>query len=187
MNASWFKMLEAQALSGHIYHNPRFPPSPYYRFLRVLAANVKPRLSVELGLCGGGGSLHLALGWGSGTVVGVEHAKGSDWEVENWRILGETCPNFVLWKGDSVDDAGAIAAKHGKADILFIDTIHTYSRTVEEFEAWLPHLSGRAVVCFDDLHRKEMAGLWKWVPWEKVRLDALHPGGNEGGFGVAWR
>jgi hypothetical protein len=38
-----------------------FPPSPYYRFLKLIAEEIGSRLSVELGLCGGGGSLHLAM------------------------------------------------------------------------------------------------------------------------------
>lgn len=185
--------LAREALAMAPWPDPRFPPSPYYRFLRLLAAELRPALSVELGVCGGGGSFHLCEGWPQGTVVGVENGKVNDQMRDNWHFIRARHPNFVLWHGDSVDDAGTIAAEHGKADILFIDTVHTYSRTVAEFEAWEPHLSDRAVVCFDDVQRAEMDGLWAWVPWEKVRIDVLHPGGldergfGDGGFGVAWR
>jgi predicted O-methyltransferase YrrM len=173
--------------------DPRFPPSPYYRFLRVLAQSMQPSLSVELGLCGGGGSFHLCEGWPAGTVVGVEHSTGDSQQQDNWRHIVDRHANFVLWRGDSVASADAIAAIYGKASILFIDTIHTTERTKEEFGAWLPHLADRAVVLFDDVQRREMAGLWEWVPWQKARIDALHPGGldehgyGDGGFGVAWR
>jgi len=193
MNASYFRHLAMSAMSMGGKGGPRFPPSPYYRFLYLLAQNVKPSLSVELGVCGGGASYHLAVGHPGGAVVGVEHAVGSAFEKENWTFIAASCPNWTLWKGDSVDDAGAIAAKHGKASILFIDTIHTFERTVQEFMAWEPHLSDRAVVCLDDLNRREMAGLWDWVPWQnKLRLDLLHDGGldkhgyGDGGFGVVW-
>lgn len=188
MNAAWFEQLAVQALALPPWPDERFPPSPYYRFLRVLAANLQPKLSVELGVCGGGASLHLCAGWPGGTVVGVENADGSDWERGNWARIRRTFPNWVLWRGDSVDSAPAVAAAHGEADILFVDTVHTFDRTVAEWEAWAPHMAARAVVCLDDLLRPEMEGLWEWVPWDKVRLDRLHDGAERGGgFGVAWR
>ena len=56
MDESFFKELEQRALNTAPFPDPRFPPSPYYRFLRLLAAEMRPRLSVELGVCGGGAS-----------------------------------------------------------------------------------------------------------------------------------
>jgi len=188
MKVSWFERLAVQALAAPRWPSPRFPPSRYYRFLRVLAANVHPALSVELGVCGGGASLHLAVGWPEGTVVGVEHANGSPWERENWRIIRRRCPNWRMWHGDSVESAPEIAKIYGAVDILFQDSVHETWWTIKEFEAWHPFLSDRAVVCFDDLHRTEMEGFWEWLPGEnKVRLDDLHQGSTEGGFGVWWR
>jgi predicted O-methyltransferase YrrM len=195
MNASWFEHLADWALHLQPWPDERFPPSPYYRFLKLLAWHHKPRLSVELGVCGGGGSFHLAVGWPQGTVVGVEQEDSMRWratqhERDNWAFVRGFCPNFVLWRGDSVDDAQAIAAAHGQADLLFIDTVHTYGQTMAEWAAWEPHLSERAVVVMDDLHRDGMGEAWEDVPWpNKARLDRLHDGspGHGGGFGVAWR
>lgn len=188
MNEAYFQQLAIQAWNMKPFVDERFPPSRYYRFLRVLAANVKPSLSVELGVCGGGGSLHLALGWSRGTVVGVENGDGSSWERENWARVARICPNWVLWKGDSVDSAPEIAKEYGQVDVLFIDTVHTFERTVKEWEAWEPFMAERAVICLDDLFRPEMEGLWEWIPWQKARLDEMHDGAEcGGGFGVAWR
>ena len=188
MNAAWFEQLAVQALALPPWPDPRFPPSPYYRFLRLLAANAHPALSVELGVSGGGASFHLAVGWPDGQVVGVENADGSDFERENWQHVAERCPNWTLWRGDSVDGAPEIAKVYGEVDILFVDTVHTIERTVAEWRAWEPFMAGTAVICLDDLHRPGMQEAWDWLPWEKVRLDDLHPGGNgDGGFGVAWR
>ena len=64
------KEIAAQALNESAYPDPRFPPSEYYKFLKLLARYQQPNLSVELGVCGGGGSLHLAMGWQQGIVVG---------------------------------------------------------------------------------------------------------------------
>jgi len=166
--------------------DPRFPPSEYYRFFKIWTATTKPRLSVELGLCGGGGSYHLATGWPGGTVVGVEHHPGEPEQRANWQFIQERCPNFVLWAGDSIASAPEIYTRYGLVDFLFVDTVHTMERTLAEFNAWRPYLSSRAIVCFDDLYRAGMQEAWDALPGEKLRLDNLHPGSTEGGFGVIW-
>ena len=151
--AAWLRGLGRRALSMRPFPDPRFPPSEYYRFLRLLAANTRPRLSVELGLCGGGGSFHLAMGWPQGTVVGVEVSGGDPEKQSNWRYIERHCENFVLWRGDSVESAPEIFSQYGRVDILFIDTVHTYEQTIAEWAAWRPYLSRRAIVCLDDLFR----------------------------------
>lgn len=187
MDATFFDNLARLALSQSPYPDPRFPPSPYYRFLKLLAGAIYPTLSVELGVCGGGGSFYLAQGWRPGQVVGV------DCTIEypqNIDFILTIMHNFTFYKGDSVTDAENIVATYGKPNIVFIDTIHTFERTVQEFEAWKPYLADKAVVCFDDLNRKEMSGFWEYVPrGNKVRLDNLHggEGSGEGGFGVWWK
>lgn len=193
MKDTWFSQLATRALALPVYPDPRFPPSPYYRFFKLLTQALQPTLSVELGLCGGGGAFHMALGWPAGTVVGVEHEQGDDHQKGNWRYMRERCPNFELWRGDSVEAAADIFKIYGPCGLLFIDTVHTTERTRDEWRAWEPFLAERAVVCLDDVQRKQMAGLWEWVPWQKMRLDVLHPGGldaegyGDGGFGVCWR
>ena len=157
MNESWFQLLAAQALASPPWPDPRFPPSAYYRFLRLLAQAVQPSLSVELGLGGGGASFHLSIGWPSGTVVGVERDPGSDWERANWAYVTERCPNFARWQGDSVESAPEIARAYGPVDVLFIDTQHTHEQTMAEWAAWEPFMAERAVVCMDDLFR------WGWT------------------------
>jgi cephalosporin hydroxylase len=175
-----------EALAQEPYPDPRFPPSPYYRFLRILAQNLQPRLSVELGVCGGGGSFHLAIGWPEGKVVGVD-ISGYDYP-ENRNFIASHCPNFEFWLGDSIHSARAIYEDFGEVDILFLDSIHTYEHSMAELAAYRPYLSDRAVVCFDDLFRVEMKGLWESLPEPKVRLDTLHDGAEcGGGFGVLWK
>jgi hypothetical protein len=193
MNFSFFTSLATQALALPPWPDPRFPPSPYYRFMRLLAQALQPALSVELGLCGGGGSFHLCEGWPAGVVVGVEHSPGDDHQRDNWHFIQARHPNFRLWRGDSVSVAPVVCGELGEPVVLFIDTVHTTERTIEEWEAWTPLMAERAVVLLDDVQRAEMDGLWDWVPWDKVRIDALHPGGvdergfGDGGFGIAWR
>lgn len=193
MKDTWFAHMADRALTLSVYPDPRFPPSPYYRFFKLLTQAMQPTLSVELGLCGGGGSFHMALGWPGGTVVGIEHEKGDAFQQANWEFMRKRLANFVLWPGDSVKSAPEIAKAYGEVDILFIDTLHETAWTQAEWSAWVPFMKDRAVICVDDVQREEMAGLWDWIPWQKMRLDILHPGGlnargyGDGGFGVCWR
>ena len=182
------KELAEQAREEPVYPDKRFPPSLYYRFLKLLTAYIKPSLSVELGVCGGGGSLHMALGWPQGKVIGVDF---QDDHQENILHITQKCHNFWFCLGDSIKDAGMIHELHGKVNLLFIDTDHTYERTLAEFNAWKPYLSYCAVVIFDDLFRhhtgdkRNMMDAWNQIPGDKIRLDFLHDGTypHGGGFG----
>lgn len=183
INAEFLTNLARHAdRSMPVYPSPLFPPSPYYRFLQALAATLRPRLAAELGVCGGGGSLHMALGNPAGHVVGVDIAR----DHEEQMVHIEThCPNFRFWLGDSVMAAREVYGQYGACGLLFIDTTHTKERTIAEYQAWWPYLTADAIVCFDDLKRAEMGDFWDWLPGNKLRLDELHPIA-EGGFGVIW-
>jgi predicted O-methyltransferase YrrM len=186
------RIAKQAALTGQMianYPDPEndkvtFPPSPYYRFLKLLAEYMQSRLSVELGVCGGGGSLHLAMA--SSVVIGVDIAL--DYE-DNIRWIKREYPNFYFLHGDSVQNAKRIHVSFGEIDILFIDTTHTYDQTMAEYNAYEPFLSDRAIVCLDDLFRDGMGKVWAEMPENKVRLDFLHPSQSptDGGFGVVWK
>ncbi len=164
--------------------NVTFPPSPYYRFLRLLAQDMNSRLSVELGVCGGGGSLHLAMT--SRIAVGIDitedHKDNTDW-------IKNCYPNWHFVIADSVETAPKLHETFGAIDILFIDTTHTYEQTMAEYRAYEPFLSWRGVVCLDDLFREGMDRAWDEIGEHKERFDFLHPSGGptDGGFGVIWR
>jgi predicted O-methyltransferase YrrM len=149
--------------------NPKvtFPPSPYYRFLRLLAHEMNSRLSVELGVCGGGGSLHLAMG--SQKAVGID-------------VTYEEYYDNLIWLTKHHENL------HLFIDILFIDTTHTLDQTLSEYRAYEPYLSNRAVVILDDLFRPGMDDAWGIMPEPKIRFDFLHPSQSptDGGFGVVW-
>jgi predicted O-methyltransferase YrrM len=161
-----------------------FPPSPYYRFLKLIAEETGSRLSVELGLCGGGGSLHLAMS--SQQVVGVDVTLEYP---DNIRWLRRNYDNFRFLNTDSVLAAPVIHGAYGDIDILFIDTTHTYDQTMAEYYAYKPYLSEWAIVCLDDLFRPGMEDVWAEMPTTKARFDFLHPSQSptDGGFGVIWK
>ena len=186
LNREWFEELAKRAIDMPPLNNPQFPPSRYYRFLRLLAEELKPDLSIELGVCGGGGSLHLALGNPEGKTIGIDIEMPPKENLATIQTL-VNYDNFYVIMGDSVEDAAEIYRRYGEVGILFIDTTHTYEQTWKEYNAWKPYLSDNAVVCFDDLFRPEMEGFWESLPGPKVRLDKLHDGAEfGGGFGVIW-
>lgn len=184
LNEAILRQWAGLALSARPFPNPLFPPSPYYRFLKVLAMNLQPKLSVELGVCGGGGSLHLAMGWARGKVIGVDITYD---HPEHIKYIQDKYSNFQWMLGDSCEVVQGIYDEFGEIDILFIDTLHTYQQTMKEFNTYKPFLSDKAVVCLDDLLRPGMSQAWREMPDNKLRLDMLHDGAeNGGGFGVVW-
>lgn len=182
---------QADLLPPMISHYPdpdndkvTFPPSPYYRFLALIAKETNSQLSVELGVCGGGGSLHMAMS--SQRAVGVDFAL--DYQ-DNIKWIKHNYSNFKFLYGDSVQVASIIFDSFGMIDLLFIDTTHTYMQTITEYYAYEPYLSDKAIVCLDDLFRPGMDQAWNEMPKTKVRFDFLHPSQSptDGGFGVIWK
>ena len=159
-----------------------FPPSRYYLFFRLLAEKYKFKTAVVLGVCGGGDSFHLCKGNPDGNMIGVDIARDHE---EQMVYIEAHCAGFKFWLGDSVTSALAVHEAYGPIDFIFIDTTHVLDATIAEFEAWKPFLSPGALVCFDDLYRTEMAGVWESLPEPKLRMDLLHDGspGIGGGFG----
>lgn len=161
-----------------------FPPSRYYRFLYNLAIEKKPKISVVLGVCGGGCCHNLCIGSGKGKVYGVDVANSYPKNIEYL----EQHPNFQFVIADSVMLASEKTFSKIKVDVLFIDTVHTYDQTIAEFNAWHPRLADDAVVLLDDLFRDGMKEAFEELPGEKLRFDTLHIGGSDtdGGFGVVY-
>lgn len=185
MKEATLRMLAAEAMKQPPFPDKRFPPSAYYRFLWQLAAYKKPWVSIELGVSGGGGSLHLAMGRPGHLVIGVDIARDHE---ENITYIEGTYPNFQFWCTDSIlaaDTYQQLIGRHRLVDILFVDTVHTLEQTMQEWYAWRDLLDPDACVCFDDLKRPGMDGAWAQIPDPKVRLDFLHTGAEHGGgFGV---
>ncbi len=172
--------LAEEAKGEEAYYNTAFPPSMYYRFLKLLAEEFKPKLSVELGVDGAGGSLHLALGNPYGTVIGIDNARKYEKRV---KYVEDKYPNFEFMLGDSSESAPIVFEKYGKVDILFIDTDHTYETTAREYKAWRPYLSDTAIILLDDLDRDGMTKAFNEMEGYKVVYDFLNYGH---GFGVVY-
>jgi predicted O-methyltransferase YrrM len=171
--------LAQEALNESVYPNPAFPPSPYYRFLKLLVKEFKPNLSVELGVSGGGGSLHLAMGH-TGKVIGIDFLRDHEDRI---KYIEDNYPNFEFMLHDSTSAAPKVFDKYGKVDILFIDTDHTYDTTMKEYNAWKPYLSDNAIIILDDLDRDGMTKAFNKIEGNKVVYDFLNYGH---GLGVVY-
>ena len=183
---------ELEAIGKSIYGIPRdmldeadgkFPPSLYYKFFELIAAKYKPRLSVVLGVCGGGDSYHLCKGNPDGIVVGVDIARDHEPQMQ---YIESIYPGFKFWLGDSAASTPQIHGEYGLVDFLFIDSSHDEGMLDKEWAAWKPYLRPGAICCFDDIFRPGMQEAFDRLPDPKVRMDWLHDGTypHGGGFGV---
>jgi len=121
VNESVLRHLAVQAGRADVYPSVMFPPSVYYRFLRLLTAYLGPRVSVELGVCGGGASLHMALGYPQGKVFGIDITLEYP---DNIEYIKKICPNFSFIQTSSLEAAALYRGP--PVGLLFIDTVHTY-------------------------------------------------------------
>lgn len=182
MNLDQLRALQTEAWSLRPLDGPQWPPSVYYRYLALIAQRKPANVFVELGTCGGGCSRTVAMMSPKTKVISIDVTKH-----ENVKQM-ESIPNFTFLLGDSVELASKVGAEN-KVDLLFIDTVHTYERTMAEFKAWKPYMTPGGIMCFDDLHRPGMRKLWDDLPGTKTGFDDLarmHIGGSptDGGFGA---
>lgn len=156
-----------------------FPPSPYYRFLYLLAKQFKLKVMIELGVNSGGGSYHLATGNKDGLVYGVDTDNAYPDKVKH---VTTHCINFQFILGDSISFANSPILGQKEIDLIFFDTLHNKRHVLKEIGAYKPKMSKNCFLVFDDLNRPEFGNFWEIIPYSKVRLDPLH----EEGFGIAW-
>ncbi len=75
------------------------------------------------------------------------------------------------------------------ADILLVDSDHTYKTTAEEFLLWEPKVKPGGLILFDDIDAPEYAEgcgkFFKELSGEKISLPHLHP--ENWGFGVYFK
>jgi predicted O-methyltransferase YrrM len=144
---------------------------------------MKPEIFLELGTCGGGASRHVATKNPDVKVISIDVTKLP-------QVSEIACPNFQFILGDSIETAKTLGPQYqGKIGIIFIDTIHEYQHTMNEFNAWKSYMAPGGIMFFDDLYRQGMDRVWKELPETKTEFHALskmHIGGSptDGGFGA---
>jgi predicted O-methyltransferase YrrM len=155
----------------------------YYRFMFHLAAAMQPALVVELGVCTGRSTAHLAAGCPSAAVIGIDPGPQDNPDMTQIRAKYK---NICLIRKESTDPGVVGATRDGSVDLCFVDTIHSYKQVMDEFKVWLPKMRPGGVMLFDDItENSEMPVAWAEItsglPEDKfVSLPQLH----HSGFGV---
>ncbi len=150
----------------------------YYRFLHRLARRLGNATMIELGVRDGGASLHFLKGGGIyAALVDLSH------KYDRHLFCGY---KWLMAEGSSVDGrmVASVSRYLPAADILFIDTDHTYETTALEFELWRPHVKPGGVILFDDIAAPEYGcgRFFRELKGDKLEMPYLHP--MDWGFGI---
>ncbi|QIF05177.1 TylF/MycF/NovP-related O-methyltransferase [Roseimicrobium sp. ORNL1] len=148
-----------------------------------LVEHLRPRVIVELGVHKGGSYCAFCQGveqshvdarcYGIDTFEGDEHAgRYASSVLAQLRAYHD--PRYGSFS-TIIQSTFADALSHfedGSIDLLHIDGQHYYEDVKQDFEAWLPKLSRRAVVLFHDTQVRER-GFAVYKFWAEV--EHLHP------------
>ncbi len=149
--------------------------STYYRFMYRLCKLVNSKLTVELGVCSGRGTAHLAAGT-NGTVIAIDP---NPWDI---NYILQKYPNITLKKIYSNDKQVLESITDGSVDICFVDTNHEYEQVTLETKLWNPKMKVGGIMLFDDINYNDgMKRFWNELSMNKISLPHLH----WTGFGVA--
>ncbi len=164
--------------------SPRQDDPVYYRFLYALTkhfgAQDIPLTFIEVGCYSGAASLHFLSGYDDPRAIayGIDTTDGVKPVVR--------AANFRFTLGSSINPGIVQKFEDGLADVILIDTDHTYKTTAAEFRLWLPKLKPGGIMLFDDIDAPEYAAgcgkFFRELSEEKVLLPQLHP--DNWGFGV---
>jgi predicted O-methyltransferase YrrM len=92
-----------------------------------------------------------------------------DWYLD---LCGRSVPNRIVF----IEGAGelAVPSREPPADLVYIDGSHECGRTIDTFQAWLPHLAPQAVVAFHDWRNDDYPGVTEAIG--KLGLDGRAEG-----------
>lgn len=156
----------------------------YYTFLYLVAREMQPELTLELGTGRGTSSCFLAFGAEPRRVVTVDGYKelvdhiiavkaGND--IDNLDpIFSDSCGPTVLAAIQTTLHIGGI-------DLLYVDSDHNYAHAKKEYDLYRPLMSSGGVMIWDDINMNDMGRFWGELKEEKTELNFLH----YSGFGAA--
>lgn len=159
----------------------------YYRFFYHLAAEMRPKVALEIGIDHGHVMIHMAMGSRETFVVGIDRRPGcADLDLAAYAPKNAS----VVYK-DSLSgaegDVEKIVERYGQIGLVFQDSSHHYTESHEEFEIYSQYLAANAIWCCDDVMDifhdpdydppgKSMADYFNELPGEKRLYEGLHYG-----------
>jgi SAM-dependent methyltransferase len=160
------------------------PGCIYYKFIFKLLEKIQPTASVELGVCTGRCTAHIAGGCSSGKVFGIDP---SPYEI---GYIIAKYPNITLLRGRS-DDPKILAQIPDKSlDFCFVDSDHSGRYTASEVRLWKQKLKPNGIFLFDDIYlNASMTIFWDQLNLPKINIPGQHLTGpnldKDVGFGCA--
>ncbi len=135
-----------------------------------LVREFKPSICIELGTCLGISSAYQASAQKinkKGSIITLEGADALySLSKKNLQKLG--LDNVTVVKGRFQDNLERILNENEPIDYAFIDGHHDGKATISYFESFIPHLSKKAVIVFDNiLWSKGMRYAWKKITENK--------------------
>lgn len=151
--------------------------NPYYRLFWLIARELKPALSVELGSWQATASSHLALGNPAGQVITVDIHKDDLAAKIRTQEAANRIPNLTYLNAWTWDAAPQIPSG---IELLFIDAWHDYQYAKREWNLYFPKLADLALVICDDItvdyNFEGMNQFWEEMPEPKFLDSRPHPG-----------
>lgn len=148
----------------------------YYRFLYLLTKTTQPSLIVELGVCTGRSTAHLAAGWPRAAILGIDSRPCDMADIQS------RYSNIRSLTARSDSEAALAAVSDQSTDICFFDTVHDGPYLLREFALWMPKMRRGGILLFDDIHMfPSMSEAWHSIDLPKIELPSLH----YTGFGAA--
>lgn len=151
--------------------------APYYRFVYNLIKKLNPELVIELGVCTGRCTAHMAAASPECSVIGID-----PYPQDISAILNEY-KNISIWGLSSTWPSTLGRIDDGSVDVCFIDTIHAYDQVMAEYDLWSPKIKRGGIILFDDITlNSSMIQAWDEIckanpTREKISLPHLHHSG----------
>jgi predicted O-methyltransferase YrrM len=153
--------------------------NPYYRTFFLLARELHPTLSVELGSWQATTAAHLAVGWPEGQVITIDHHREDlDAKIKTQEAAARYGNLHYLcgWTWDVVGQVRPLAP----IDILFIDAWHQPEYLARDWALFHPLLADEALVIVDDVFEsgpcvEGVVDFWSKLEGEKLLDSRIHP------------
>lgn len=128
---------------------PRFWALVLFKLIREF----KPTTSIELGTCLGISAAYQAAAYKINNKGGITTMEGADslasLSEKNLRKLG--LDNVIVICGKFQDTLDRVLSENKPIDYAFIDGHHDEKATISYFESFIPNLSNKAIIVFDDI------------------------------------
>jgi predicted O-methyltransferase YrrM len=139
---------------GFLYNDP-VGSGGYYHFIKLLVAEMQPKVVLELGSCNGLGiiSVMTTLPEKSKFIsvdikTDLSFVPDEIHNDERFRYINGNCLDLQIYKNDTPKNI----------DLLICDTIHTYKQLEAEVATYKSLLADEAVILVDDLDYSPTGG-----------------------------